>query len=167
MRAVDDEPIVPVENEFTRDFFAWVGEQKELPKMADTGGAWSVAEVPGQGFCVFREGESEPLAVCEKESGAFLTAAVLIAQSMLEGAVYRLLREPDASGQYPIVDQDGQVVGSSETLDEDGEKLVKAMGLVERLQKSPEALAFLLRAGGSRALEHAGAVLARRTEHQP
>ena len=160
MRAVEDAPIVPEENEFGRDFLAWVAEQENLPEAVGPAGAWSVAEVPGQGFCVFRDGESKPLATCEKESMAFLTAAVLIAHSLPEGAAYRLLREPDASGRYPIVDQDGQVVGSVEVLDEESEKLVKAMTLVDRLRGSPEALAFLIRAAGCRALEQAGAALA-------
>lgn len=165
MRAVEDDPIAPEENEFSRDFLAWVAEQEELPEVSERTGELSVAEVPGQGFCVFREGESEPLYICEKESMAFLTAAVLIAQSLPDGTVYRLLQEPDASGRYPIVDQDGQEVGSLETLDEHGERLVKAMTLVDRLRRSPEAMAFLLRAAGSRALERAGAALAWRNEH--
>lgn len=165
MRAVDDAPIAPEENEFSRDFLEWVAEREEVPEASQRAGALSVAEIPGQGFGVFREGESEPLHICEKESTAFLTAAVLIAQSLPEGTVYRLLQEPDASGRYPIVDQDGQVVGSLETLDEEGEKLVKAMTFVDRLRRSPEAMAFLLRAAGSRALERAGADLAWRNEH--
>ena len=165
MRAVEDDPIAPEENEFSRDFLAWVAEHEDLPEASRRAGALSVAEVPGQGFCVFREGESEPLYTCEKESMALLIAAVLIAQSLPEGAIYRLLQEPDASGRYPIVDQDGQVVGSLETLDEEGEKLVKAMTFVDRLRRSPEAMAFLLRAAGCRALERAGADLARRDEH--
>jgi hypothetical protein len=164
MRAVEDDSIAPDENEFSRDFLAWVAEREDLPETSRRDGALSVAEVTGQGFGVFREGESEPLHICEKESMAFLTAAVLIAQSLPEGTVYRLLQEPDASGRYPIVDQDGQVVGSLETLDEEGEKLVKAMTFVDRLRRSPEAMAFLLRAAGCRALERAGADLAWRNE---
>ena len=165
MRAVDDAPIAPEENEFSRDFLAWVAERENVPEVSRQGGALSVAEVTDRGFGVFREGESEPLYICEKESTAFLTAAVLIAQSLPEGPVYRLLQEPDASGRYPIVDQDGQVVGSLETLDEEGEKLVKAVTFVDRRRRSPEAMAFLLRAAGSRALERAGVDLARRSEH--
>jgi hypothetical protein len=165
MRAVEDDPIAPEENEFSRDFLAWVAEREDLPEASRPAGSLSVAEVPGHGFGVFRQGESEPLYICEKESMAFLTAAVLIARSLPEGTVYRLLQEPDASGRYPMVDQDGQVVGSLETLDEEGEKLVKAMTLVDRLRRSSEAMAFLLRAAGSRALERAGADLAWRNEH--
>jgi hypothetical protein len=127
---------------------------------ADTAGPWSVEPVPGRGFGLFRAGERpsrgfRPAVTFPDRWLALLTAAVLPGTG--REPLLALSGDPDPDVEaYPVLLDDGTVVGHAEQFDE---ALIDAVNVAAGLVRSPLALAFLLEAAGAVALERCGAIL--------
>jgi hypothetical protein len=93
-----------------------------------------------------------PTAVFSERWLALLAAAVLPGTG--RDAAFRLHKEPGPGGFAVETGNGGEPVG---TLFD--ERLIEALHVVERLVRSPEALANVLEAGGPLTLERAGALL--------
>jgi len=94
-----------------------------------------------------------PTAVFRDRAHALLAAAILPGTG--RDAAFRLATEPELAG-YPLRAPGGEIAGHLHLFDE---SLTDALHVVETLVRSPEALANLLEAAGSIALERAGAIL--------
>jgi len=159
MRSSDDRS-TPLPNAFRPEFLKRIGERDEplTAGEADVAGPWLVEEIPGAGFGLFRSGEGQrrafrPVAVFRDRAHALLAAAVLPGTG--RDAAFRLGMEAELAG-YPLRDPASATAGHLHLFDE---SLTDALHVVETLVRSPEALANLLEAAGSLALERAGAIL--------
>ncbi len=163
MRSSDDRTILPFRNVFTPSFLERLGERDEPPTAgeADVAGPWRAEEVSGGGFGVFRAAESaardfRPYAVFKARPLALLAAALLPGTG--REAPFHLQKEAGPTG-YAITERGGGEVGHLQLFDE---KLVDALNVLDALLRTPEALAGVLEAAGSVALERAGAILEER-----
>ena len=163
-------------NIFTTQFLARLAERDEPPTAgdADVAGPWRVESIPGQGFGLFRVGESlgrgfAPTAVYPSRWLALLMAGILPGTG--KDPILLLSKQPDAHGVYPVAlagggdDGDGGdgegpggrvPVGFLQLFDE---KAVDALNVVIHLLQAPESLAFVLEAAGGVTLERCGAIL--------
>jgi len=165
MPGSDDRTIPPPPslNAFSSDFLQRLGEHDEpvTAGEAEVAGPWRVEPIPGAGFGVYRAGEGagrgfRPVAVFRQRSVALLAASVLPGTG--RERAFLLQREEDPAGGYAV--QDGSEVAGH--LGHFDERLIEALHVVESVVRSPEALAFLLEAAGSLALDRAGTILAGR-----
>lgn len=153
-------PEVPTSrNAFTTQFLKRIGERDEpvTAGEADMAGPWSVEEIPGAGFGLYRLGEGrarqfQPFAVFRSAFLARLAAAILPGTG--RDPAFRLRTEADRGGF--AVESGREVVGHLALFDE---RVIDALHAVESVVRSPEALADLLEAAGAIALERAGAIL--------
>jgi hypothetical protein len=160
MRSSDEfTPSFP--NAFSSSFLHRVAKLDEPPTAgeADAAGPWRILELPGEGFGLFRSGESierghRPAARFRQRWLALVAAAVLPGTG--RDAAFRLQKDSGPEGFAVEAGNGGEPVGSLELFDE---RLIEALHVAEGLLRSPEALALLLEAGGQVALERAGAIL--------
>jgi len=159
MRRSDDRN-TPPPNAFQPSFLERIGERDEPPTgpEADVAGHWTVEEIPGAGFGLFRVGEGRarsfrPVAVFRERWQALLAATALPGTG--RDAAFRLGTEAERAG-YPVFDIAGRIAGHLHLLDE---SLTAALHVLESILRSPESLANLLEAAGSLALERAGVIL--------
>ena len=151
-------------NVFKTQFLARLAERDEPPTAgdADVAGPWRIEPIPGEGFGLFRIGESltrgfAPAAVVPSRWLALVLAAVLPGTG--RDPLIRIEKEADEEGCYPLVlpGLDGrEVVGQLRVFDED---LVVAMNVAIHLLQAPDSLAWLLEAAGGVALERCGSIL--------
>ena len=160
MQGFTDSILPSAPNAFTPSFLQRIGERDEPPTAAeaDAAGPWRVEEIPGEGFGLFRSGESRgrgfrPAAVFRQRFLALFAAAVLPGTG--RDAAFRLHKESGPAG-FAIEAGDGEVVGHSALFDEN---LIAALHMADSLARSPESLASFLEAVGQVALERAGAIL--------
>jgi hypothetical protein len=151
-------------NVFLTDFLARLRERNEPSPVAeaDVAGPWTVEEFRFTWYGVYRRGESStrghlPTAVFADSSLALLAAAALPGTG--RDALFHLQKDPTPDGY--ALESGGEVIAHLAHFDE---KLVDALHTLECLLRSPEALANLLEAAGSVALERAGAILGGRLE---
>jgi hypothetical protein len=161
MRSSDDSILSSSPNAFSSSFLHRIGKHDEPPTAgeADAAGPWRVLELPGQGFGLFRSGETparghRPAATFRQRWLALLAAAVLPGTG--RDAAFRLQEEPGRAGVVVETGNGGEAVGHLALFDE---RLIEALHVAEGLLRSPEALAVLLEAAGQVALERAGAIL--------
>jgi hypothetical protein len=159
MHGFTDSILPSAPNAFTPSFLQRIGERDEPPTAAeaDAAGPWRVEEIPGQGFGLFRLGESRrrgfrPAAVFRHRFLALFAAAVLPGTG--RDAAFRLHKEAGPAGF--AIETGGEVVGHSALFDEN---LIAALHMADSLARSPESLASFLEAVGQVALERAGAIL--------
>jgi hypothetical protein len=159
MQGFTDSILPSAPNAFTPSFLERIGERDEPPTAAeaDAAGPWRVEEIPGEGFGLFRRGESpgrgfRPAAVFRQRFLALLAAAVLPGTG--RDAAFRLHKESGPAGF--AIEAGGEVVGHSALFDEN---LIAALHMADSLARSPESLASFLEAVGQVALERAGAIL--------
>jgi hypothetical protein len=155
-------------NVFKTQFLARLNERDEPPTAsdADVAGPWRIEAISGEGFGLFRIGESlargfSPLVVVPSRWLALVLAAVLPGTG--RDPLVRIEKQADEDGGYPLVlpGLDGrEVVGRLRVFDED---LVSAVNVAIHLLQAPESLAWLLEAAGGVALERCGAILDERT----
>jgi hypothetical protein len=153
----------PSRNAFAEEFLSRFEREDEPPSAAeaDVAGPWEVQPFPladgREAFGVWRLGEREswgdtPAGLFRDPSTALLAATVrpLVGRDPF----YELGKERE-NGGFPLVRQ-GEAVGWLDLFDEDW-----AMGVnvLERLTRSPQALASLLEAAGPLALERTGRIL--------
>ena len=107
---------LPSPNAFTSTFLQRLGERDEPPAAgeADAAGPWHVEEIPGEGFGLFRLGESRergfrPAAVFRRRFLALLAAAVLPGTG--RDAAFRLAKEAGPAGFAVEAGNGGEVVG--------------------------------------------------------
>ena len=155
-------------NAFSPSFLHRIGQRDEPPSAgeADVAGPWRILEMPGKRFDVFRLGESperghRPTAVFGERWLALLAAAVLPGTG--RDAAFRLPKEAGPDGFAVETGNGGEPVGSLALFDE---RLIEALHVVERLVRSPKALANVLEAAGPLTLERAGALLDERIPDQ-
>src|ERR1700750_1530630 len=91
------------QNAFSPTFLQRAGERDEPPTAgeADAAGPWRVLELPGEGFGLFRSGETlarghRPAATFRQRWRALLAAAVLPGTG--RDAAFRLQKEPGRAG---------------------------------------------------------------------
>jgi len=154
-------------NVFTDRFLARLAERDEPPTAsdADVAGPWRIEPVPGEGFGLFRLGETlargfEPEATFPTRWLALAAAAILPGTG--RDPVLRLAKTPDDQGRYPLhlPGPDGEEVAG--TLRHFNETTLDALNVVLHLLQTPESLANLLEAAGGVALERCGAILEER-----
>jgi hypothetical protein len=169
MQSYDDSILSASRNAFSPSFLHRISQRDEPPTAgeADVAGPWRILEMPGQRFGVFRIGESperghRPAAVFRARWLALLAAAVLPGTG--RDAAFRLHKTSGPEGFVIEAGNGGELVGHSRLFDE---RLIEALHVVERLVRSPEALAHVMEAAGPLALERAGAVLDERVEETP
>ena len=154
-------PAVPsFRNAFQPDFLQQLGERDEpvTAAEADVAGPWRLEKVEGEGWALFRAGESRargyhPTAVFADRNLALLAAAVVPGTG--RDRLLRLDNEGGSDG-FAVTLDDGTPVGSFRLFDE---PLLDALNVVVGLVRSPQSLAYLLEAAGSLALERCGALL--------
>jgi hypothetical protein len=156
-----DDSTLSSSNAFSPSFLHRIGQRGEPPSAgeADVAGPWRILEMPGKRFGVFRLGESlerghRPTAVFGERWLALLAAAVLPGTG--RDAAFRLHKKPGPGGFAVETGNGGQPVGTLALFDE---RLIEALHVVERLVRSPEALANVLEAAGPLTLERTGALL--------
>lgn len=161
MRSFDDGSSVSIPNAFNASFLSRLGERDEPPTAAeaDTVGPWRIEKVPGEGFGLFRVGESaargfEPVVTFPSRWLALLSAAILPATGRDPMLRLRFDRAPD--GRHDVVLDDGELVGRFQNFDE---KLLDGLNLAIALVRSPDSLTHLLEGAGAVSLERAGAML--------
>jgi hypothetical protein len=159
MRGFDDST-VSSHNAFSASFLHRFNQQDEPPAAgeADVAGPWHVEEIPGEGWGLFRAGESldrgfAPYAVFGGRWLALLAAAVLPGTG--RDVAFRLHKERGRDG-FAVESARGEIVGRCELFDEN---LIQALHMAESLLRSPEGMASFLEAAGPVGLERAGAVL--------
>ncbi|MEO6196414.1 MAG: hypothetical protein ABIS20_25625 [Thermoanaerobaculia bacterium] len=159
MQGFTDSILPSSPNAFSPSFLQRIGERDEPPTAAeaDAAGPWRVEEIPGEGFGLFRPGESRgrgfrPAAVFRQRFLALFAAAVLPGTG--RDAAFRLHKESGPAGF--AIEGGGEVVGHSALFDE---SLIAALHMADSLARSPESLASFLEAVGQVALERAGAIL--------
>jgi hypothetical protein len=166
----------PLPNAFTSTFLGRLAERDEPPTAgdADVAGPWRVEPIPGQGFGLFRVGESlgrgfAPTAVYPSRWLALLMAGILPGTG--KDPIFLLSKQPDAHGVYPVALAGGSDGGDGG--DDDGpggrvpvgflqlfdERAIDALNVVIHLLQAPESLAFVLEAAGGVTLERCGAIL--------
>jgi hypothetical protein len=160
MRGFDDSTVSSSQNAFSASFLHRFNQQDEPPTAgeADMAGPWHVEEIPGDGFGLFRIGESRdrgfgPYAVFQSRWLALLASAVLPGTG--RDAAFRLRKER-GSGGFAVESARGEIVGRCELFDE---TLISALHLAESLLRNPEGMADFLEAAGPLSLERAGAIL--------
>jgi hypothetical protein len=151
-------------NIFTTEFLCRMAERDEPPTAgeADVAGPWRIEPIPGEGFGLFRIGESlargfAPVAVVPSRWLALIIAAVLPGTG--RDSLIRIDKQPDADGAYPLLLPGlggEEVVGRLRVFDE---ALVDAINVAIHLLQTPESLAWMLEAAGAVALERCGAIL--------
>jgi hypothetical protein len=161
-------------NAFTATFLNRLAERDEPPTAgdADVAGPWRIEPIPGQGFGLFRIGESlgrgfAPTAVFPSRWLALLMAGILPGTG--KDPLLILSEQPDAHGVYPVAlagggddggdggdDGPRNPVGFFQLFDE---RAMDALNVVIHLIQAPEALAYVLEAAGSVTLERCGAIL--------
>jgi hypothetical protein len=163
MHGSDETNTPPPPNAFDPGFLKRISQVDEpaTGAEADVAGPWHFVEIPGTGFGLFRLGETrarwfEPTAIFDDRSLALIAAAVL--PGTCRDAAFHLALEPEKGG-FALSDVGGGTVGHFALFDEN---LRDALHVVETILRSPEALANLLEAAGSLALERAGAILDQR-----
>ncbi len=161
MSSYNDHTLSSSRNAFSTSFLHRISPRDEPPTAGEAGmaGPWRILEMPGKRFGVFRLGESpergyRPAAVFEERWLALLAAAVLPGTG--RDAAFRLHKESGPSGFALAAGNGGEPVGSLTLFDE---RLVEALHVVERLVRSPEALANVLEAAGPLAIERTGMLL--------
>ena len=160
MRGFDDSTVSSSQNAFSASFLHRFNQQDEPPPAgeADVAGPWHVEEILGDGFGLFRAGESldrgfAPYAVFQGRWLALLAAAVLPGTG--RDAAFRLHKER-RSGGFAVESARGEVVGRCELFDEN---LIQALHMADCLLRNPEGMASFLEAAGPFGLERAGAIL--------
>jgi hypothetical protein len=155
-------------NAFSASFLALINQRDEPPTAgeADMAGPWRILELPGLRFGVFRLGESpshghRPVAAFDERWLAQLVVAVLPGTG--REAAFRLDEESGPDGFALSTGNGDELVGHLRLFDMG---LVAALHVVERLVRSPEALAHVLEAAGPLSLERAGAILDERIDPQ-
>lgn len=148
-------------NAFSASFLDRFNQRDEPPTAGegDMTGPWRIVELPGKRYGVFRLGESldrghRPVATFRERWLALLAAAVLPGTG--RDAAFRLDKEAGPGGFALSTGDGGEPAGVLSLFDV---KLVEALHVVERLVRSPEALANVLEAAGPLTLERAGAIL--------
>src|SRR5829696_8382509 len=124
MRSFDDGSSPSVSpNAFTAAFLDRLAERDEGPTApeADVAGPWRIEEIPGEGFGVFRLGESRargfaPTVLCPSEWLALVAAGVLPGTGRDPMLLLQRDRNPD--GTFSITLESGEVVGRSHLFDE-------------------------------------------------
>ena len=170
MRSFDERSTSSIHpNAFTTQFLGRLAERDEPPTAgeADVAGPWRIDPIPGNGFGLFRLGESlargfAPVAVFPSRWLALIAAAILPGTG--RDPLLHLDKTPDADGGYPLLlpgPDGGEIVGQFQLFDENA---VGAMNAAIHLLQSPESLAWLLEAAGAVALERCGAILDERTQ---
>jgi hypothetical protein len=161
MRESEQSSSLSSRNAFTPEFLQRIGERDEplTAGEADVAGPWTVEEMPGVGWGLFRAGEGQargyrPFGVFRERAVALLFAAVLPGTG--RERAFRLRKEPERGGYGIELSPDGRMIGFLALFDE---PLVDAAHAVESLMRQPESLANLLEAAGGVALERAGAIL--------
>jgi hypothetical protein len=127
---------------------------------ADVAGPWEVqpaATAEGrEAFGLWRLGErpggDSPAGLFRERSTALLAAAI---RPFLGREPYHLLGQERWNGGFPLLRQ-GETLGWIDLFDEDW---AFGINVLERLTRSPEALATLMEAAGPLALERAGRIL--------
>jgi hypothetical protein len=162
------EPTRRLRNAFSAEFLERFPMEDEPSSSgeADAEGPWRVLPWPTpdgrEAYGLWRLGEEPeagdpPAAVFRERSSAMLAA---IARPALgRDPFFRLGKERDQAGGFPLLRQ-GEAEGWLDLFDQDW---AFGVGLLERLVRSPEALATVLEAAGSLALLRAGAILLTRT----
>jgi hypothetical protein len=147
-------------NAFNRRFLNLLDERDEPPMAgeADVAGPWSIVEIPGRGFGLFREGEDpdrgfRPYAVFYDRWLALIAAAVLPGTG--RDPFVHLAPEAGSEGFDFLLD-DGEVVGQCENFDQ---PFCDAIHAVVSVLRSPRSLADEMEAAGSIALERSGVIL--------
>ena len=167
MRTSDDRSIAVPAHAFTPEYLELLSHRDEpvTGAEADASGPWHLEPQadPPDTWAVLRQGESlakgsTPWAILRKKDAARLLAAVLPGTG--RRLRYRLGKEPDAQGFYPLLD-DGEVAGVLQFFD-DG--LLAALNVVDALASIPRDLAWLLDGSGGLALDHAGKVAFERVQ---
>lgn len=164
-----DRPETPrrLRNAFSREFLERFKLEDEPPSSAeaDAEGPWHVLAWPTadgrEAYGLWRLGErpewgDPPAAVFHDRSTALLAAVARPALG--REAFYRLGKER-TDGGFPLL-RHGETAGWLDLFDEDW---AFGVNLLERLVRSPEALATILEAAGPLALLRAGAILLTRT----
>jgi hypothetical protein len=150
-------------NAFAAEFLSRFEQEDEPPSAAeaDVAGPWEVQPFPladgREAFGLWRLGERPdlgdlPAGLFREHAAALLAAAVR--PFVGRDPFYELGRERE-SGGFPLLRQ-GEAIGWLDLFDEDWAAGVNAL---ERLTRSPQALATLLEAAGPLALERAGRIL--------
>jgi hypothetical protein len=160
MSSFDDCTVSSSQNAFSASFLHRFNQQDEPPTAgeADVAGPWHVEEILGEGFGLFRAGESRergfaPYAVFDGRWLALLAAAVLPGTG--RDAAFRLHKERGSQG-FAVESTRGEIVGRCGLFDEN---LIQALHMAESLLRSPDGMAFFLEAAGPVSLERAGAIL--------
>src|SRR4051794_24722325 len=103
MHGFTDSTLPSSPNAFTSTFLQRLGERDEPPTAgeADAAGPWHVEEIPGEGFGLFRLGESRergfrPAALFRRRSLALLAAAVFPGTG--REAAFRLAKQAGPAG---------------------------------------------------------------------
>jgi hypothetical protein len=159
MQGSDDGSTRHFGNVFLKDFLRRLGERNEprTSAEADVAGPWGVEAHCLTWYGVYRRGESAtrghlPAGAFADLSHALLAAAALPGTGREPLFHLRKDRTPDGYA----VESGGEVIAHLTHFDE---KLVDALHVLESILRSPDALANLLEAAGSVALERAGAIL--------
>jgi len=161
MRTRDDGSIAVPAHAFTPEYLELLSHRDEpvTGAEADASGPWHLEPHPSPPgtWAVLREGESlaqgsTPRAVLTKKDAARLLAAVLPGTGRRPR--YRLGKDPDAQGFYPLLDDD-EVAGVLQYFDE---ALLAALNVADALVSIPRDLAWLLDGAGGLALDHAGKI---------
>ena len=164
-------PVFPP-NAFTPTFLRRLDDHDEpiTAAEADSAGPWSVEEIPGRGFGLFRTGESlargfEPSAVFTTRWLAIVVAAIL--PGVGRDPYLTLEKAPGPEGYAVRLHgrtPGGEVVGRLPRFDE---AVIDAANGALFLLRSPESLAWLLEAAGSICLARCGAILDYRVAEAP
>ncbi|HYG64297.1 MAG TPA: hypothetical protein VEL74_17095 [Thermoanaerobaculia bacterium] len=148
-------------NAFSAPFLARLGERDEPPTAGEAAvaGPWRIEPIPGEGFGLFRAGESvarghRPAAVCPSRWAAQVFAAMLPGTG--RDPLLRLAKEPGGDGRYPVTLDTGDLVARLEVFDD---TLVEHVNALVHLLRIPDSLAHALEAGGAEALKRCGSIL--------
>ena len=163
-------------NAFNPPFLDRLAQRDEPPTAgeADVAGPWRIEKIPGQGFGLFRVGESlargfAPTAVYPTRWLALLMAGILPGTG--KDPILILSKQPNSDGVYPVTLAGGGDDGGDGGEDGPGgrvpvgflqlfdERAVDALNVVIHLLQAPESLAFVLEAAGGVTLERCGAIL--------
>lgn len=166
MRDPEDRTIPSSHNAFTEEFLRRFQEHDEPPSAgeADMAGPWGIVPFPTadgrEAFGLWRLGErpdwgDPPTGLFRDHSTALLASAV---RPLLGRDPFYQLGKERRNGGFPLLRQ-GEAAGWIDLFDEDW---VFGVNLLERVTRSPEALAALLEAVGPVALERAGRILRER-----
>ncbi len=163
MHPEEDRSAPSSRNAFAEEFLNRFELEDEPPSAAeaDVAGPWQVQPFPladgHEAFGLWRQGEGPewgdtPSGLFRDHSTALLAATVR--PFVGRDPFYELGRERE-SGGFPLLRQ-GEAIGWLDLFDEDWASGVNAL---ERLARSPQALATLMEAAGPLALERAGRIL--------